>query len=247
MNHPFFTTLLHAGPMGKAILGGLLVLSLYTWTVIFSRIGSLRSAHRAARAGLARFREGGGHWFETGRSVTLEGPLGPLFEEGMREYRAQRELSGGAALDSDAVARVEGALETATVDRLNELERGHLGLAIASSASPFIGLFGTTWGVMNSFRAMTQQGSAGIAAVAPGVAEALITTVAGLAVAIPAVVAFNLLNRRVQLITSVLDRFADEFVRAAVASSRRAGARQPAQPAPQPQTPESSYFARRNV
>jgi biopolymer transport protein TolQ len=247
MNHPFFTTLLHAGPMGKAILGGLLVLSLYTWTVIFSRIGLLRSAHGSARASLDRFRKGGIQWFDETRAPTLEGPLGALFEEGLREYRSQRELSGGAPLDSDAVARIEGALETATVDRLNELERGHLGLAIASSASPFIGLFGTTWGVMNSFRAMTTQGSAGIAAVAPGVAEALITTVAGLAVAIPAVVAFNLLNRRVQLITSVLDRFSDEFVRTAVAASRRGGSRQTATPVSPPASEASAFFARRSV
>lgn len=246
MNHPFFSTLLHAGPMGKAILGGLLVLSLYTWTVIFSRIGALRGAHRAARAALERFREGGVQWFEGGRVVTLEGPVGPVFDEGLREYRAQRELSGGLPLDSDAVARIEGALETATVDRLNELERGHLGLAIASSASPFIGLFGTTWGVMNSFRSMTAHGSAGIAAVAPGVAEALITTLAGLAVAIPAVVAFNLLNRRVQLITSTLDRFSDEFVRAAVSASRRGSARTTAPVAP-PAPESAAYFARRNV
>jgi biopolymer transport protein TolQ len=249
MTHPFISTLMHSGPVGKTILGGLLVLSVYTWTVIFSKIGFLRNAQRATRLGLARFREGGLQWFEPSRAAEIDGPVGHLLAEGLREYRAQRELVGGGPLEADGVARIEGALEAETVDRINEMERGHLGLAIASSASPFIGLLGTTWGVMNSFRAMTQQGSAGIAAVAPGVAEALITTIAGLAVAIPAVVAYNLLNRRVQLITSILDRFSEEFVRCAVAASRRGAAARPAPAPAAAPTPEaaSSFFARRNA
>jgi len=178
MEHPFISTLMHSGPVGKTILGGLLVLSVYTWTVIFSKIGFLRHAYRATRLGLARFREGGLMWFDPSRADEIDGRSDISSPRASRVPR-QRELSGGGPLEADEVARLEGALEAETVDRINEMERGHLGLAIASSASPFIGLLGTTWGVMNSFRSMTQQGSAGIAAVAPGVAEALITTIAG--------------------------------------------------------------------
>ena len=119
---------------------------------------------------------------------------------------------------------------------------------ICASAAPFIGLFGTVWGIMNSFRGMSLQGSAGIAAVAPGIAEALITTAAGIGVAIPAIVAYNLLNRRVQLMTALLDRFSSEFLRVAVAASRRAAASRPhATPAAAPAEPAGSVFARRNL
>ena len=97
-------------------------------------------------------------------------------------------------------------------------------------------------GIMNAFRGMSLEGSAGIAAVAPGVAEALITTVAGLAVAIPAVIAYNLLNRRVRIIVALIDRFETEFVRAAhYASRREGGAAAPPPPSSEP------FFARRNA
>jgi biopolymer transport protein TolQ len=246
VDHPFISTLLRSGPVGQAILAFLLGLSVYTWTVIFAKAGALRGAHRASLAGVARFREAGAEWFETHRAPALEGPVGRVLSEGMREYRAQMDLGGGRPLDADAVARLQAALESEIVDRINQLEHGHIGLGICASASPFIGLFGTVWGIMNSFRGMSLSGSAGIAAVAPGIAEALITTAAGIGVAIPAVVAYNLLNRRVQLVTSVLDRFAGEFVRAAAAASRRGGARVAPTAAPSP-APEASLFARRNV
>jgi biopolymer transport protein TolQ len=247
VEHPFISTLLRSGPVGQAILAGLLAFSVYTWTVIFSKSGALRRAYREARTGLERFHEGGTEWFEAPRTVTLPGALGKVLAEGLREYRAQRELAGGGPLDADGVARLEAALEIETVDRITELERGHLGLAIAATSSPFIGLFGTVWGVMNSFRGMSLSGSAGIAAVAPGIAEALITTAAGIGVAVPAVIAYNVLNRRVQLVTALLDRFSTEFLRAAAAASRRSVPMRA--PAAAPPTPESaaSLFARRNA
>jgi biopolymer transport protein TolQ len=247
VDHPFVAALLRSGPVGQFILAGLLGFSIYTWTVIFSKSGVLRAAYRTSVTGLARFREGGLEWFEAPRTVPLPGPLGRVLAEGLREYRTQRDLAGGGPLASDGIARLESALEAETLDRITELERGHLGLGIAASSSPFIGLFGTVWGIMNSFRGMSLQGSAGIAAVAPGIAEALITTAAGIGVAVPAVIAYNVLNRRVQLITTILDRFSAEFVRAAVAASRRGSAmRASAAQAPGPEG-ASSLFARRNA
>jgi biopolymer transport protein TolQ len=232
VEHPFISTLLRSGPVGQSILFALLLLSIYTWTVIFSKVGTLRTAQRQCREFLARFRESPADWLDTTRG-SAEGPMGRLWEAGRAEYRNQLELvgPGGGAISPEGMARIEEALEAETVDAIADLEKGHLVLAVASSASPFIGLFGTVWGIMNAFRGMSLEGSAGIAAVAPGVAEALVTTVAGLAVAIPAVVAYNFLNRRVQLVTAQLDRFATEFVRAADFASRRrsaaAGAAEP--------------------
>ena len=247
MDHPFISTLLRSGPVGQAILAGLLTFSIYTWTVIFSKGATLSAALRDAKNGLMRFREGGIEWFEAPRTAMLPGALGKVLTEGLREYRTQRDLSGGGPLDPVAIARLEAVLEAEIVDRITELERGHLGLAIAATSSPFIGLFGTVWGIMNSFRGMSLQGSAGIAAVAPGIAEALITTAAGIGVAVPSVIAYNVLNRRVQLITTLLDRFVAEFVRAAVAASRRTAPLRAAAPAAPPAEGAPSLFARRNA
>jgi biopolymer transport protein TolQ len=99
---------------------------------------------------------------------------------------------------------------------------------------------------MNAFRGMSLEGSAGIAAVAPGVAEALVTTVAGLAVAIPSVVAYNVFNRRITVLASVLDRFSSEFRRAVQHSSRGTGAAELPSAGPEsPSEPRSPVFARR--
>jgi len=213
--HPFIETLLRSGPVGQSILAGLLLLSIYTWATILTKVVALRAARRSVVEVLTAFRESGTGWLKQPPHATmLAGPMGQVCQAGLREFRAQANLLGpGQRFGADAIAQIEAALEVETVDQIAELEKGHLILAIAASASPFIGLFGTVWGIMNAFRGMGLEGSAGIAAVAPGVAEALVTTVAGLAVAIPAVVAYNLLNRRVQLITARLDRFSAEFVR----------------------------------
>jgi biopolymer transport protein TolQ len=102
------------------------------------------------------------------------------------------------------------------------------------------------WGIKNAFRGMSLEGSAGIAAVAPGVAEALVTTVAGLAVAIPSVVAYNVFNRRITVLASVLDRVSSEFRRAVQHSSRGTGAAGlPSAEPESPSEPRSPVFARR--
>lgn len=233
---------MRSGPVGQGILAGLLVASVLTWWIIIWKFGALRHARASCRRFLARFREGGAAWLDSARLPSVEGPLGKIYEGGLREYQAQQEIAGGAPLTAEAMTRIEAALEAECVDQISELDRGHIVLAIAASASPFVGLFGTVWGIMNAFRGMSLEGSAGIAAVAPGVAEALVTTVAGLAVAIPAVIAYNLLNRRAQLISTSFDRFSHEFLRTVVLSGRR-GAHHP------PPVVEEAppVFARRNV
>jgi biopolymer transport protein TolQ len=233
---------MRSGPVGQGILAGLLVASVLTWWVIIWKIGALRRAQASCRRFLARFREGGTAWLDSPRGGGVEGPLGTIYEGGLREYHAQSEIAGGGPLGPEAMARIEAALEAESVDQISELDQGHIILAIAASASPFVGLFGTVWGIMNAFRGMSMEGSAGIAAVAPGVAEALVTTVAGLAVAIPAVIAYNLLNRRAQLIATSFDRFSHEFLRTVVLSGRRSAHHPP--PVAEEVPP---VFARRNV
>jgi biopolymer transport protein TolQ len=243
LDHPFVSTLLRSGPVGQTILAGLLVLSIYTWAIIFTKATMLRRAERSCRAFLERFAEAGPDWLRTSRGAPVAGPLGQLYEGGLEEYRMQRDHAPrGMPLSTEARDRVADAIEVESADVVVELERGHLVLAIAASASPFIGLFGTVWGIMNAFRGMSAEGSAGIAAVAPGVAEALVTTVAGLAVAIPAVVAYNLLNGRVKRIGTLLDRFVHDFLRAVDRSDRAGDA---PTPVPSGGAEGSPVFARR--
>ena len=244
MDHPFFATLMRSGPVGQTILLGLLVVSVYSWMVIISKAGALSRAQKSCRGFLVRFRESGADWVSSRGLPLEEGPLATIYEGGVREYHAQRELAGpGQPLDAESTARIEATIEIEAAEQVDKLQKGHVFLAIAASACPFIGLFGTVWGIMNAFRGMSLEGSAGIAAVAPGVAEALITTVAGLAVAIPAVIAYNALNRRVQLITAMIDRFSIEFLRAAHFASRREDRATP-ETAP---TGRPGFFARRNA
>jgi biopolymer transport protein TolQ len=202
----------------------------------------------SARDFLARFESAGAAWLADGRTPdgppAARGSLERICREGLGEYRRQRDITAvGRPLAPEALDRIAGALDAETNDAISELERGHLVLAIAASASPFIGLFGTVWGIMNAFRGMSLEGSAGIAAVAPGVAEALVTTVAGLAVAIPAVISYNVLNRRVQLLAALFDRFANRFLTVADRAARDVAA--PAVPGLEQEA--SPEFARRPV
>lgn len=244
MNHPFIATLTRSGPVGQALLAGLIGLSIYTWAVIVSRTGALRRADRAARAFLVRFRQSGVEWMSGDvRLGTTEGPLEKICEAGLRELRLQRAAEGtGRPLSPQARDRVQATLETETSEQISELENGQIVLAVGASAGPLLGLLGTVWGIMNAFASMGMEGNAGIAAVAPGVAEALVGTVAGLAVAIPAVIAYNIHTRKIQLITTLLDRFTHEFLAALDHAGRRADRRDdPREIAPEPGSP---VFAR---
>ena len=109
-------------------------------------------------------------------------------------------------------AAVDRALIRASVVEVNKLERRLHFLATTASISPFIGLFGTVWGIMSAFQGIGQTGSTNLAAVGPGIAEALIATAAGLGAAIPAVLFYNHLTNRVKLFASEMDDFAMEFL-----------------------------------
>ena len=107
---------------------------------------------------------------------------------------------------------LERSLRKSAIDQSNVLERALSFLATTGNTAPFIGLFGTVWGIMQSFRGIGLKGSASLAVVAPGISEALIATAAGLAAAIPAVVAFNYFNRKALVLQSEMDTFASDFL-----------------------------------
>ena len=107
---------------------------------------------------------------------------------------------------------VERSLKRTTIDQSNRLEKALSFLATTGNTAPFIGLFGTVWGIMESFRGIGLKGAASLAVVAPGISEALIATAAGLAAAIPAVVAFNYFNSKVTVLKSEMDNFSSDFM-----------------------------------
>ena len=129
-----------------------------------------------------------------------------------RKKRGESPASGGKSVTPRDLRGIGLALNKAVNREVERLSRRLEFLATTGSTTPFIGLFGTVWGIMHSFRAIGMQGTASIGGVAPGIAEALIATAAGLVAAIPAVIFFNYFNNKIVLFTSVMDDFSQDFI-----------------------------------
>jgi len=211
---------LQSGTFNKLLLLLLMVLSISTWAVIVERfrlLGRVRKADRAFRAAFAAAANlsevrllASQHPGSLQAKLALEG-LGTLLPRG--------EVPDLATETIDLAGR---AMERSRGDELDRLER-HVGfLATVGSVSPFIGLMGTVWGVMSSFLNIGVQGSASLIVVAPGIAEALIATVAGLAAAIPAVVGYNQITVRLRTVGNEAANFISEFADRALREGRRA-------------------------
>ena len=206
---------LNAGPMVKAVMALLLAASMASWFMIVQRILYFRGAgdemldfeeHFWSGVDLAEFyREGNARAADGVPIVGMEG----VFRAGFKEFSRLAPQS-----DMDAEALLEGARRAMRVAMLREEERleKHLPfLATVGSTSPYIGLFGTVWGIMHSFRALANSAQATLATVAPGISEALVATAMGLFAAIPAVVAYNRFAARVDVYGKRYDTFVDEF------------------------------------
>lgn len=144
-------------------------------------------------------------------------PLTVLFNEGYGELKKVVEGDGsseGSALSTDlgGVENVSRALRRATNSEITRLEKYLTFLATTGSTSPFIGLFGTVWGIMTAFESIGKTGSASLAVVAPGIAEALIATAIGLVAAIPAVMAYNHFQHKIRVLINEMDSFSTEFL-----------------------------------
>jgi biopolymer transport protein TolQ len=200
---------LHADIVVKMVMIGLLLASLATWTIIIGRGAVLR---RAAKANVA-FAQEFGKAPDIDRFFTdhakSDVPAAKVFAAGITEWRRS---TAAKKIDPDAtrarVAQVMGSATAEQVDRLSE--RLNL-LATIGSVSPFVGLFGTVWGIMRSFADIAASQNTSFQAVAPGIAEALFATAMGLFAAIPAVIAYNRMSHRLDKIEAQLHRFADAF------------------------------------
>lgn len=199
-----------SGMFGKTILLILLVMSVYSWAVIVNRLGLYGRVARADRVFLNAFRRLPAT--ADCRLVCEQHPsslLARVAIVGLRTLDQQATISATPSMRHEITQR---AMDRSASDETAVLER-HVGfLATTGSVTPFIGLMGTVWGVMSAFLNIGAQGSASLVVVAPGIAEALITTIAGLAAAIPAVVGYNHLIGRLRDFSNHTTQFASEFL-----------------------------------
>jgi biopolymer transport protein TolQ len=205
--------------VARVVLGLLLLLSVVSWAIIFQKSAQIGSIEGQTSRFLQMFRSGSLPDPRTLRAGAGNSPLVTVYEAGYRELEAQ--VGGGNARGggtATAVHTLKNAnavgveMQIAAADEVRRLEKGMSWLATTGSVSPFIGLFGTVWGVMDAFSGLGDAGTASLRAVAPGIAEALITTAAGLAAAIPAVIAYNHYLRGIRSVATRMDNFAAEFV-----------------------------------
>ncbi len=196
------------GPVAKVVLVILLGFSLVSWAIILSKWSLLRRARVQSGRFVRAFRKA--QRLQDVGAVAEQfrpSPLVGVFESGFEEYRRQ----GGVVGNPIAVQR---AMQIATSEEMTRFERNLPWLAITAAVTPFIGLFGTVWGIIDAFHGLGTAGAATLRAVAPGISEALITTAAGLAAAIPAVIAYNLIGGSIREFASRGDDFTLEMLNA---------------------------------
>jgi len=210
----------HIGPVAVGVLVLLGVFSLVSWAIIIYKGLALHRAHVESETFLQVFRKSSK--FSEVNSVCVQlkaSPLVGVFQAGYLEVNQQvrggSQGSAAAAQGKPTVKSLESlsrALARAATVEATRLERRVSFLATTASVTPFIGLFGTVWGIMDAFGDIGRMGSANLAVVAPGISEALITTAMGLLAAIPAAVFYNFYSSRIRVLTSMMDDFALEFL-----------------------------------
>ena len=213
-----WSLILGAGIVVKAVLLLLILLSIMSWGIIFNKWRIYRKTKRDAEAFSTSF------WGGSDMDTILAGipqqykdsPLPNIFQSGYREYMRSRRDSGneeeGKIVAGGGLEGIRRALDAALSRELEGLSRHLAFLATVGSTSPFIGLFGTVWGIMNAFQNIAMSQNTSLTAVAPGIAEALVATAFGLVAAIPAVVAYNKFTSDLKRIAAGMEQFSAEFL-----------------------------------
>jgi biopolymer transport protein TolQ len=199
------------GAVAQAVLVMLLAFSLVSWAIILSRWALLRRARVQSGRFLRAFRRA--QRLQDMSAVSEQfrpSPLVGVFQSGFREFERQVGVSGSLR---NPLA-VQRAMQIASSEEMTRFERNLPWLAITGAVTPFIGLFGTVWGIIDAFHGLGTAGAATLRAVAPGISEALITTAAGLAAAIPAVIAYNLIGGSIREFAARCDDFSLEMLNA---------------------------------
>jgi biopolymer transport protein TolQ len=199
----------NSGPVALTVLALLLLASLYSWTIILGKLATFRRARSQSRRFLRAFRKA--TRLQDISSVSEQfkpSPLVSVFDEVYETYRRQ---TGGAGPPRN-ITILERSAQSAASESLTGLESQLTWLATIGAVSPFLGLFGTIMGIVDAFHGLGTAGAATLRAVAPGVSEALITTAAGLIVAVPAVIAYNQFTARLREFASRMDDFSRELL-----------------------------------
>ena len=199
------------GPVALGVLVILLLASLYSWTIILGKMSTFSKATKESRRFIRTFRKASR--LQEIATLTADfkaSPLAQVFDDVYETYRRQ---TGGSGPPRNIVP-LERSAQTAASEAVTTLERRLTWLATIAATSPFVGLFGTVMGVVDAFHGLGTAGAATLRAVAPGISEALITTAAGLFVAVPAVVAYNQFAARVRVFASAIDDFSRELLNA---------------------------------
>ncbi|MFM9941578.1 MAG: protein TolQ [Hyphomicrobiaceae bacterium] len=206
----FLNLFRQASPVVQAVMIGLLLASIWSWAIILEKVW----AFRRARSEADRFEQifWSGQSLEelyTGLSRGRTFSMASLFVAAMREWK--RSVEGNIRALGGIQLRVEKVMDVTISREMERLDRRLLFLATVGSTAPFVGLFGTVWGIMSSFQAIAQTKNTSLAVVAPGIAEALFATALGLLAAIPAVIAYNKFSADSARLAQRLEAFADEF------------------------------------
>lgn len=210
MEVSFFSMIAQASMIAKIVLALLVLMSIASWGLMIQKFFSLTAANSKARRGVERF-DNAANMHEAVQSLRSD-PSSPLYyiaHQGVLEFNRSRELGNSSEVVVDNVRR---ALRQGTASEMARLQRSLSFLATTANTAPFIGLFGTVWGIMNSFHSIGLSKSASLATVAPGISEALVATAIGLAVAIPATVGFNMFTGKLSQIDTILVNFAGYFL-----------------------------------
>lgn len=206
-----------SGPVVQSVLYVLILFSVVSWGIILYKFRRVRTAKRQSARFIEIFWESRNlaSIHETSRELA-DSPVAQVFTAGYEELlRVSRRNTAEAVnltTDLSGVDNVARAMKRATTVELTKLEQALTFLATTSGTTPFIGLFGTVWGIMNAFLGLSASRSSTIQAVAPGIAEALIATAAGLLAAIPALIAYNHFLQEIRVLTADMENFTQEFL-----------------------------------
>jgi len=209
---------LQAGPVVKLVLLILFYFSLVSWGIIFYKFKTIQQAIRESERFLDFFWEKK-RFDSIGQGIKdfTQTPLAILFREGYHELLQLKKQNRSdevreMSADLGGLGNVSRALRRASTQETHRLEKYLTFLATTGSTAPFIGLFGTVWGIMDAFHGIGQTGSASLAVVAPGISEALVATAIGLAAAIPAVMGYNHFLNKGNVLVGEMDNFSQEFL-----------------------------------
>jgi biopolymer transport protein TolQ len=207
-----WSLVINASLVVQIVMAILVAASFISWVLIFQRVSVYRRAQRKLRAFEDRFWSGvdlGQLYRELNDTADAEDGAEHIFCSGLKEYTRMTQQKN---YDPDAVMdAVQRSMRVAIAREEEKLDQHLPFLATVGSTSPYVGLFGTVWGIMNSFRGLANVHQATLASVAPGISEALVATAIGLFAAIPAVVAYNRFSARSETLMSNYETFAEEF------------------------------------